>query len=133
MSYAAAALQAAVYSALVADEPLSDLVGSAIYDAEPGAPPPLYVALGPERVVDASDATASGAVHTVVVSVVTEGQGFAPAKAAAARISEVLDGSILPLTRGRVVNAAFQRARARRDRRDDLRRIDLTFRYRTDQ
>ena len=133
MSYAAAnAVQAAVYGALIGDVALAALVGGAIHDAEPDAPPDLYVALGPERVREASDASGRGAEHRITVSVVTSRSGFSAAKAAAGRVEAVLHGADLALDEGRLVDLAFVEARARRDRRDRTRRVDMVFRARTD-
>ena len=133
MSYAAgAALQAAIYEALSADAALAAIVGDAIHDAQPDAPADLYVALGPERVRARSDATGAGAAHLLRISAVTTRQGFASAKAAAARVSEVLDGAKLILAQGRLVSLTFREARAVRDRAARSRRVDLTFRARTE-
>ena len=133
MSYgSAAALQEAVFAALTGDAEVAALSGGAIHDALPPGPvPPLYVALGPERVRDASDGTGTGAVHLFPVTVVSEGAGFGSAKALAAAISDALDGAALSLARGRLVSLAFQRARARRV--DGVREIELWFRARVDQ
>jgi hypothetical protein len=133
MSYGiTAALQTAVYNALYADAEVASLSGGAIYDALPrGSVPPLYVALGPENVRDASDKTGAGAVHDFPVTVVSEAAGFAGAKALAAAISDVLTGADLPLTRGRLVRMGFLRARARRI--DGAREIEVWFRARVDE
>lgn len=134
MSYAASgALQAAVYQRLAADAGLAALVGGAIYDVVPaGTLPTTYVTLGPEDARDASDKTAQGAEHRFVVSVVTAAAGFQTAKDAAAVISDALVDAALPLDRGRLVSLSFLRARARRVQKNDIRRIDLTFRARVD-
>jgi len=89
MSYAvSSALQAAVFQALSGNAALTSLVGSAVFDALPaGTVPPLYVALGPERVRDASDQSGGGALHEVVISVVTDQAGFVGAKDVADRRS----------------------------------------------
>ena len=132
MSYGmAAALQAAVYQQLLGDAVLSGLVGANIFDAAPtGAVPSLYVSLGAEDVKDASDKTGSGAAHEFTVSVVTDGAGFLGAKDVAVAVSDSLSGAALVLTRGRLVSLNFLKARARRVRADDVRRIDLRFRAR---
>lgn len=132
MSYGvAAALQTAIYQALVADVALDGLVGSDIYDAIPsGGVPSLYVALGPERVRDKSDKTGAGAEHEFTVSVVTDSAGFATAKLAAAAVSDALVDADLTLTRGTLIALNFFRARAVRVGAADERRIDLTFRAR---
>jgi|FEC22Drversion2_1045045.scaffolds.fasta_scaffold00048_16 hypothetical protein len=134
MSYAsAAALQAAVYQRLMGDSAVDALVGSAIYDAVPPGPlPPLYLSIGPEDVRDRSDKTGAGAEHDFTVSVVTEAAGFQTAKALAGAVSDSLVGAELLLSRGRVVDIWFLRARARRVGAADQRRIDLWFRARVD-
>ncbi|NKX46304.1 DUF3168 domain-containing protein [Roseicyclus persicicus] len=133
MSYGStAALQAAVYGALAGDAAVAALSGGAVYDALPPGPvPPLYVALGPERARDAGDKTGAAAVHDIAVTVVSEGAGFAAAKALAAAISDALAGADLVLARGRLMSLDFLRARARRV--DAGREIELWFRARVDE
>ena len=72
MSYGiTAALQAAVYQALIADPAIADLVGQEIYDAvPPGNTSGTYVSLGPEDVQDASDGTGGGARHELANAVI---------------------------------------------------------------
>lgn len=132
MSYAmSGALQAAVYSALVADSTLAGLVGTAIYDAVPsGTLPDVYVRLGSETVKDASDGSGAGALHQFTVSVITSNPGFAGAKDVAAAISDVLHNGDLTLSRGRLVSLAFERATASRIDTASARQIDLRFRAR---
>ncbi|AGT07708.1 DUF3168 domain-containing protein [Paracoccus aminophilus] len=137
MSYqASVALQGALYQALRADAPLAELIGDAVYDAMPVTPPAgTYVSLGPEEVRDASDATAKGSEHDVVISVLSgsdESGGFGEVKEAAARIAELLGTAALVLGHGRLVGMWFQRAKARRVETGAGRRIDLTFRARID-
>ncbi len=134
MSYGtAAALQAAVYQRMAGDAALGGLVGTAIYDVVPAGPVPgTYVSLGPEDVLDRSDGTGRGAEHRLVVSVVTDAAGFQTAKRAAGAVSDALLGASLSLDRGRVVTIEFLKARARRVRTGDVRRIDLTFRARVE-
>ncbi|MHC0053108.1 DUF3168 domain-containing protein [Actibacterium sp. D379-3] len=134
MSYgAAAALQAAVYQRLVADAALAAIVGGAIYDAvPPGDLPATYVSIGPEDARDRSDKTGAGALHIFTISVVSNIAGFAQAKAVAAAVSDALNDAPLVLSRGTLVGLSFDRARARRVRNGDVRRIDLTFRARVD-
>ncbi len=130
MSYGmAAALQEAVYQALLADAALGALVGTNIFDAAPpGAIPSIYVSLGPEDVNDGSVQTGRGAVHEFTVSVVSQTAGFRSAKEAAAAVSDALLGASLTLARGRVIYLNFLRAKAARVEGADLRRIDLRFR-----
>ncbi|KJZ20329.1 DUF3168 domain-containing protein [Loktanella sp. S4079] len=132
MSYGvASALQAAVYECLSQDPALSNLVGSAIYDALPaGSLPPLYVVLGAEDVRDASDKTGGGAVHEFTISVVTESAGFSTAKSAAAAVSDALVDAELPLSRGALVSLSFYKAKAARVGTGDMRQINLIFRAR---
>ncbi|MFN3209693.1 MAG: DUF3168 domain-containing protein [Roseovarius sp.] len=132
MSYgASAALQQAVYQALLADPALDALVGGAIFDAlPPGTLPPLYVTLGPEEVRDATDGTGDGAWHRFTISVVTDGAGFHAAKQVAAAIGDALRDADLTLSRGILAGLYFFRARARREGTGALRRIDVTFRAR---
>ena len=132
MSYAmSGALQVAVFGALTAHAPLTDLVGTAIFDAlPPGEVPGLYVALGSERVRDASDADGQGAIHEFTISVVTDAAGFAAAKSAAAAVSDALTAGPLALERGRVLALRFHKAAAARVGTGDTRRIDMIFRAR---
>ncbi|MEJ6388096.1 DUF3168 domain-containing protein [Gymnodinialimonas ulvae] len=132
MSYAAtAALQAAVYSALVADAEVSGMADGAIYDALPAGPvPSTYIRLGAERVRDASDKTGSGAVHDFPVTIVTDAAGYHAAKQIAAAISDALIDADLSLTRGSLTALNFLRARARRVA--DTREIEVWFRARID-
>lgn len=134
MSYGvSAALQTAIYQALVADATLAGLVGTAIYDAAPtGTLPSLYVSLGPEDVSDASDKTGAGARHDFTVSVVSDTAGFLTAKQVATAISDVLVDADLALSRGTLVGLYFVSAKARRVQDSDVRRIDMKFRARVE-
>lgn len=134
MSYAvASALQAAVYARLSADFAVNTLVGNAIYDALPsGNVPSLYVSLGPEIAVAAGDKSGDGALHKFVVSVVSDGAGFSPAKDLAVAVNDALHHAGLTLTRGRLVAMFFDRAVAKRSGDGTLRTIDLTFRARVE-
>jgi hypothetical protein len=129
MSYSvSAALQAAVYQALIGDASLAGLVGTAIYDAIPtGTLPVTYVTLGPEIVRDRSDKSGYGAEHNFTISVVTETAGFGAAKAVAAAVSDVLNDADLSLSRGRLVALRFNRATAKRIGLGATRQIDLRF------
>ncbi|WP_299792010.1 DUF3168 domain-containing protein [uncultured Marivita sp.] len=133
MSYAvAAALQGAVYQELQNDAGLSVLVGNRVYDAVPkGRLPDLYVALGPERAVDASDKTGRGAWHEFVVSVISDDAGFQTAKEVSAAICDALIDAEMVLERGRLVALNFKRAVAQREKAG-RRRVDLIFRARVE-
>lgn len=134
MSYAlSAVLQRTVFDALSADPGVTGAVGSAIYDALPsGALPRQYVSLGPESVRAADDKTGSGAIHTFVVSVVTDTPGFSAAKVTAGAVCDVLHDADLAMARGRLVSLRFMRARAGKIDKGTGRKIDLTFRARVE-
>lgn len=132
MSYAVSApLQGAVYDALANDTALGALVGAAIYDAVPsGTLPSVYVRMGDETVLDASDASGTGTIHRFTISVITTNPGFASAKQVAGAISDALHDADLTLSRGRLVMLQFDRASASRIDSAASRRIDLRFRAR---
>jgi len=134
MTYAvSSALQTALFGALSGDAHLSNLVGGAIFDAEPaGVLPEIYVTLGAESVRAGSDGSGGGAVHEFVISVVTDAAGFATAKEAGVAVCDVLIDADLELVRGRLVSCRFYKAKAARVEKGNARRIDLTFRARVD-
>jgi hypothetical protein len=124
-------LQGAVYQALSSDAALAAIVGTAIYDAVPqGTLPVIYVRLGSEDAVDASDVSGHGAVHRFTVSVITTRPGFADAKAAAGAVTDVLHDGELGLDQGHLVSLRFERATAKRIDALSARQIDLRFRAR---
>ncbi|WP_151720390.1 DUF3168 domain-containing protein [Gemmobacter serpentinus] len=124
MSYGvAAALQGAIYQRLVAQLP-----GVAIHDALPaGGGTGSFVLLGPEEALDASDGSGGGAEHRLVISVISDAEGFLQAKAIAVQVSDALVNAGLTLSRGRLVYLRFLRAQARRLEAGSARRIDLRF------
>ena len=132
MSYgSSAALQEAVFSALVNDTIVVGLTSGAIFDAEPtGVLPPIYISLGPEQVRAKADKSGGGALHEFVVSVVSEAPGFATAKSVAVAIGDRLVDASMPLSRGELISLRFQKAKAVRIEKGAKRRIDLTFRAR---
>lgn len=132
MSYAMSpALQEAVFQHLMADASLTALVSAQIFDALPsGDVPDIYVALGPEKVRDASDKTGGGALHEFTISVVSKVAGFTTAKQVARAVSDSLIDAPLTLSRGALVGLRFYRAVAARVGSGDTRRIDLIFRAR---
>ncbi|MEL6621013.1 MAG: DUF3168 domain-containing protein [Pseudomonadota bacterium] len=134
MTYAvSAALQEAVYTALLEDAEVAAALGGAVYDAIPtGTLPSIYVVLGTEDVRQANDKTGSGAVHRLVLSVITDAPGFRTAKQAAGAVCDVLHEADLTLSRGRLVSLIFQRARAGKIDKGTGRKIDLTFRARVE-
>ncbi|VDC31785.1 DUF3168 domain-containing protein [Pseudogemmobacter humi] len=130
MSYgAAAALQAAVWQRLEGDPALA---GVGIHDALPPGGSGSFVLIGPGEVRDASDKSAAGAEHRLVISVISDAAGFFTAKTVAAAVCDALAGPLPPLSRGRLVSLSFLRAEARRLDAGAVRRIDLTFRARTE-
>lgn len=133
MSYAFAAdLQGAIYAHLQADSGVQAVLGSDVYDTLPsGTLPSIYALIGEERVRDASDISADGAWHDIVVSVFTTVAAFSQAKQAAGAISQALVDATPTLAVGHVISIAFRSAKALRESGGG-RRIDLTFRVRTD-
>lgn len=130
MSYGTAgALQAAVYQLLAADAGVTALVGTAIHDEMPPGPVSgTYISLGEAETRDMSDKTGGIAEHRLGISVISDAEGFAEAQAAAAAVTDALVDAAPTLARGRIVSLGFLKARARRVRASQLRRIDLTFR-----
>lgn len=130
MSYAiAASLQRAIFARLAGEAEIIEIVGPNIYDAVPaGTEPEVFVLIGEEVVRDGSTKTSDGAYHDFTVSVFADQHGFASSKALAAIICDSLIRPGLTLDRGRVTGVWFRRARARRGRAPDRRRIDLQFR-----
>ncbi|MFT4149982.1 MAG: DUF3168 domain-containing protein [Paracoccaceae bacterium] len=131
MSYrAAAALQAAIYARLAG---WPGLAGVAVVDAIPaGEGDGTFVLIGPEVAEDKSDGSGAGAEHRLQVSVISDADGFLSAKQVAAEVSAALEGADLALATGRLVGLGFTRAVARRLDEGAARRIDLTFRARTE-
>lgn len=129
MSYgSAAALQAAIYQRLTTT---AGLAGIAVVDALPmGSGKGTFVLIGPEEVLDASDASGKGAEHRLTVSVISDATGFRAVKDIAVAVSDTLNEAQLVLLRGRLVSLRFLRAVARRLDEGAVRRIDLTFRAR---
>lgn len=134
MSYGlSGVLQGAIYQRLQGDASLTSMIGDAVYDAVPlGEIAETYVMIGPETVWDRSDKSGTGAEHRLTISVLSDGAGFAAAKAVAGRVSDLLHGGDLTLTRGRLVYLNFDRATARRAGTGNQRRIDLRFRARVE-
>ncbi len=126
---ASAALQEAVYQVLRADAGVQAVVGSAVYDEVPPGPViGTFVTLGAGDVRDLSDGTGPIGEHGLVVTVTSDDEGFATAKRAAAVVSDALVDATPVLTRGRLVGLHFERAKVRRVRSGQVRRIDMTFR-----
>jgi len=134
MSYGTSAdLQTALFGALSGDANLSAAVDGQIFDSVPsGKTPPLFVAIGEERVVDRSDIAAHAADFLVTISVVGDNRGFLPVKQVAGQVSDILLASQLTMQRGCVAFLSLDRARAYRSGTERRRRVDLRFRVRVD-
>jgi hypothetical protein len=124
------ALQEAIFAHLNSDPQLSGRV----HDALPsGGVPDLFVLLGETDVRDISDVSGTASEHLFTISVVSNHAGFSAAKAMAGTVCDLLDGTTLTLSRGRMTGMAFDRAKAKRaGRTGGKRRIDLRFRARLD-
>ena len=126
------ALQTAIYGRLSSDLALAGIVGAHVYDAVPAGPvPDLYVLLGEEAVKDASDKSGSGAVHDVLISMMSTADSFLTLKEAATAIWAALDSSDLLLSQGRVVGFWFSSSSAKRST-SGQRKIDLKFKARVE-
>ncbi len=124
------ALQTAIYDRLSSDIDLGAIVGAHVYDAVPAGPvPDLYVLIGEESVKDASDQSGSGAVHDILISVMSTANSFLLLKEAAAAIWTALDSATLVPSRGRIVGLWFRASNAKRSNAGQ-RKIDLKFRAR---
>jgi hypothetical protein len=124
------ALQSAIYQRLAGDTELGAIVGTEIYDSVPKGPmPKLFVLIGEEQVIDASDVTAHGAMHDLSISVLSTADGFLRLKQTASAIIEALSEPDLTMSRGRVVGLWFKGSQAKRSTAGQ-RRIDLKFKVR---
>ncbi|SDE67838.1 Protein of unknown function [Paracoccus isoporae] len=133
MSYrVSAALQAAVYRKLRDDAELAALVGDAVFDALPIAPPGgVHIAIGPEEVSGTADSSGTVSRHDFTVSVLAgrdAATGFDAVKRAAMAVSAALEDADLAMERGRLAGLWFLKARATRVEHSAERRVDLTFR-----
>ncbi|MGB7316462.1 MAG: DUF3168 domain-containing protein [Planktotalea sp.] len=125
-------LQAAIYDRLSTDASLAAIVAGHVYDAVPAGPmPDLYVLIGEEAVKDASDQSGAGAMHEVLISVLSTADSFLTLKQAAGAIYTALESAELPLSAGRVVGLWFRSSAAKRSN-SGQRKIDLKFRIRTE-
>jgi len=124
-----ASLQRAVFVQLSGEAGIVEVVGPNIYDAVPaGAEPEVFVLIGEELVRDRSTQTSAAVYHDFTVSIFSDQHGFAATKALAELVCDSLLNAELTLDRGRVTGLWFRRARTRRGREPDRRRVDLQFR-----
>ncbi|MEM1360144.1 MAG: DUF3168 domain-containing protein [Pseudomonadota bacterium] len=130
MSYqAAAALQRALFQHLTAADVPTDLADVPVVDSLiAGALPETYVALGPERVRDASTKTTRGAEHRVIINVTSAKGGFQKVKQIAGAVCVQLDKTLPTLDVGTLCAFDFVRAQAARGQSGAARGIELIFR-----
>ena len=117
---AAAALRAAVHDALIADAPLTTLLGgSNIYDQAPASAAFPYVTLGEMRVADFStgDGPGQGALleHQLILHAWSQQGGHKEAHLIAGALLAALDDAPLTLADHRLVNFRFAVADVRRE------------------
>ncbi len=113
---AAAALRAAIHDALVADAPLTALLGGPrIYDEPPASVVFPYVTLGEARVADWSTGSERGEEHQLVLHAWSRQGGHKEAHLVAGALLQALDDAPLTLTDHRLVNMRFALADVRRE------------------
>jgi hypothetical protein len=116
MSTAAVALRAAIHDALVADAPLTSLLGGAkVYDDVPRAAAFPYVTLGEAKVTDWSTATEAGEEHQLTLHAWSRQGGHREAHMIAGALLQALDDAPLTLADHRLVNLRFTLADIRRE------------------
>src|SRR5262245_40194717 len=102
---AAAALRAAIHDALVADSPLTSLLGGArIYDEPPRNATFPYVTLGEARVTDWSTGTESGEEHQLTLHAWSRQGGHKEAHLITGKLLQALNDVSLTLADHRLVN-----------------------------
>jgi hypothetical protein len=116
---AAAALRAAVHDALIADAPLTTLLGGPkVYDQAPASAAFPYVTLGEMRVADfsAGDEPGQGALleHQLILHAWSQQGGHKEAHLIAGALLGALDDAPLTLADHRLVNFRFAVADVRR-------------------
>jgi hypothetical protein len=113
---AAAALRAAIHDALVADAPLTTLLGGPkVYDEVPGATAFPYVTLGEARVADFSTGSEDGEEHQLTLHAWSRQGGHREAHVIAGALLQALDDAPLTLTDHRLINLRFAVADVRRE------------------
>lgn len=118
-------LQKALYAALNGSSAVTDL--GAVYDAPPADAPSDYVVLGEDLVRRKGAPGDVLHLHDIVITVYSDADGFARAKALSAAVLGTLEDGPLSVEAARVVDLMFERARARRTRKG-ARRIEMRFR-----
>jgi hypothetical protein len=113
---AAAALRAAIHDSLVADAPLTSLLGGArIYDEPPKSVVFPYVTLGETRIADFSTGTETGEEHQLTLHVWSRQGGHREAHLIAGALLQALDDAPLTLADHRLINLRFALADVRRE------------------
>jgi hypothetical protein len=116
MTTAAAALRAAIHDALIADSPLTTLLGGArVYDEPPQNPAFPYVTLGEARITDFSTGTDPGEEHQLTLHAWSRQGGHKEAHLIAGALLQALDDAPLSLDSHRLVNFRFALADVRRE------------------
>jgi hypothetical protein len=116
MSAAAAALRAAIHDALIADTPLTSLLGGArVYDEPPQNPAFPYVTLGEARMTDFSTGSEPGEEHQLTLHAWSRQGGHKEAHLLAGALLQALDDAPLSLAEYRLVNFRFALADVRRE------------------
>jgi hypothetical protein len=115
MTTAAVALRAAIHDALVADAPLSALLGgSKVYDEPPKSVVFPYVTLGEGRVADWSTGSERNEEHQLTLHGWSRQGGHKEAHMIAGALLQALDDAHLTLTDHRLINLRFALADVRR-------------------
>ena len=116
MTTATAALRAAVHDALVADTPLTALLGGPkIYDEPPKSVVFPYVTLGEARINDFSTGSEAGEEHQLTLHAWSRQGGHREAHLIAGSLLQALDDAPLTLSGHRLVNLRFALADVRRE------------------
>ena len=116
MPTAAAALRAAIHDALMADAPLTTLLGGPrVYDEPPQNPAFPYVTLGEARISDFSTGSERGEEHQLTLHAWSRQGGHKEAHLVAGALLQALDDAPLTLDDHRLVNFRFALADVRRE------------------
>lgn len=113
---ATAALRAAIHDALIANSPLTAILGGAkVYDEPPRSPDFPYVTIGEARITDWSTGTEPGEEHQVTLHAWSRQGGHKEAHLVAGAVLQALDDAPLALTDHRLINLRFALADVRRE------------------
>jgi len=130
MSFGASAdLQRVIYDLLSATGSGDALEGIPVVDRfEAGTLPPVYVAIGPERMRDRSTKTSRSAEHRLSITVHSALGGFARIKEIAAAIAERLEGQRPALASGTLCSLRLISVAPARGGSGEERRVEMNFR-----